>query len=233
MHKVKFQNYYSILKENLVVITLLPYIFGGICQLYKLACISPDMVRFFSISQVVSDGLIVLVLIIIPLFPTMFLVPVFDSPKIKVFDKESNKYENAVGTVLLFCCMYLSYDYVFNNKLASFYDILKLTVGVSAVISLFVNFLKESNISVFGVKLYIVSSYLIYFIVVTVGYGNISNDYNSIINIKNFKRNLRREYPKVKEIRILYFNDKYIFTKIEKENGSEILISDFNILINK
>ena len=59
----KFSEYSSWLKENLNIVVLVPTVVGGIWQVLELLTISPSYIRFFSITQVVSDGLLSLFII--------------------------------------------------------------------------------------------------------------------------------------------------------------------------
>lgn len=52
------------LKKHLSLIILFPTTIGGLWQLIELSSISPSYIRFFSISQVVPDGLLVLLFIV-------------------------------------------------------------------------------------------------------------------------------------------------------------------------
>lgn len=54
----KFSKYSSWLKENLNIVVLVPTVIGGVWQILELLTISPSYIRFFSITQVVSDGLL-------------------------------------------------------------------------------------------------------------------------------------------------------------------------------
>jgi hypothetical protein len=49
-------------KENIQIIVLVPTILGGLWQILELSLISTSMIRFFSISQLVADGLLILFL---------------------------------------------------------------------------------------------------------------------------------------------------------------------------
>lgn len=58
--------YYNLLKENLTMIVIIPTILGAIWQLYMLSSISSNLVRFFSVSQLISDVILVLGFFIFP-----------------------------------------------------------------------------------------------------------------------------------------------------------------------
>src|SRR5690606_19259612 len=52
------------IRENISLIIIVPTVLGGLLQLYNLSNISPEYIRFFSLSQVVPDGLLFLVIAI-------------------------------------------------------------------------------------------------------------------------------------------------------------------------
>lgn len=53
------------IKDNLNVVLILPAILGGLWQLIELSSISFSFVRFFSVSQVVPDGLLMLMILLL------------------------------------------------------------------------------------------------------------------------------------------------------------------------
>lgn len=57
------------LREHLTLIVLIPSLVGGIWQIIELTIISPAYVRFFSITQSITDGLLLLLL-----FGSLFIV---------------------------------------------------------------------------------------------------------------------------------------------------------------
>jgi len=58
--RIHIKKQYLHLKDNLSIIILIPTIIGGIWQLLELSSISTSFIRFFSISQLVADGILVL-----------------------------------------------------------------------------------------------------------------------------------------------------------------------------
>jgi hypothetical protein len=63
---------YNYFKDNLSIIILIPTIIGGIWQLVELSSISTSFIRFFSLSQLVADG--ILILFILSIFYASFKV---------------------------------------------------------------------------------------------------------------------------------------------------------------
>ena len=48
------------IKDNLSMIVLLPTLLGGAWQLFELSSISTSFVRFFSVGQLIGDGILIL-----------------------------------------------------------------------------------------------------------------------------------------------------------------------------
>lgn len=63
------KKYLELLKEHFSLIVSIPPLLGAIWQLLKLSQISPSYIRFFSISQMLPDGIIILIV--------MFILSVF------------------------------------------------------------------------------------------------------------------------------------------------------------
>jgi len=61
----KFKKLYNQVKENLNLIILLPTVTGGLWQLIELSTISLSFIRFFSLSQLIPDGLLILFILTI------------------------------------------------------------------------------------------------------------------------------------------------------------------------
>ncbi|MBC9915304.1 hypothetical protein [Chitinophaga varians] len=65
---------YGRIKDNLSMIVLLPTLLGGIWQLAELLCIHPSCIRFFSVTQLIPDGLLILsVLLLICLLNVLII----------------------------------------------------------------------------------------------------------------------------------------------------------------
>lgn len=62
MKKILDNSIYKNVKENLSIILLLPAILGSIWQIAELASIQTAFIRFFSVTQLVADGALILFL---------------------------------------------------------------------------------------------------------------------------------------------------------------------------
>ncbi|QPH38893.1 hypothetical protein [Pedobacter endophyticus] len=56
---LRFKSFYEWLQKHIGTIVLLPTLIGGIWQIFELGALGTPYIRFFSVSQLVSDGLLV------------------------------------------------------------------------------------------------------------------------------------------------------------------------------
>ena len=113
------------IKDNIQLVILIPTTLGGIWQLMELSLLSVSFIRFFSISQLIADGLLILfVMSVLALF--IQLAKIIGIGK---FDKE--RYENQkvsflvgsivgqIGTLIFFCWIVSEpfYDFFWRRKL--------------------------------------------------------------------------------------------------------------------
>lgn len=55
----------SLIKDNIAIIVLIPTVLGGLIQLFKLGMIDLRYIRYFSVTQLVPDGLLAILLLFI------------------------------------------------------------------------------------------------------------------------------------------------------------------------
>lgn len=71
------ENYLKEIKENLSVIAIIPLILGGVWQIAELASISSSYIRFFSVTQQLADGLLIVFILIIFYVTYLFITYAF------------------------------------------------------------------------------------------------------------------------------------------------------------
>ncbi len=59
-YKSFFTKHYNLIKKNYKIILFLPTFLGGLWQVFELSSISTAFIRFFSFSQLVSDGILII-----------------------------------------------------------------------------------------------------------------------------------------------------------------------------
>ncbi len=55
----------NLIKDNIAIIVLIPTVLGGLIQLFKLGMIDLRYIRYFSVTQLVPDGLLAILLLCI------------------------------------------------------------------------------------------------------------------------------------------------------------------------
>lgn len=240
------------IKDNLGIITIIPIVFGGVWQILSLASISISYIRFFSVTQLISDGLLILLILLI-----LFLAIRFGILIISDFNKNIDidnsylwhSYHIFMTFLILVFFTYYSIDIakelLQKNEFGVavmvalifilflfFAIILRFLLGITAAL-IKINLIKVEKIS----DLKISESFSIIFVVVFLififftGKAIIQfhNAYYSPKNLVNTQRLLSkycsdRKILSKSSVKIQYFNDKYIF--IQKNNDIEVLKFD-------
>lgn len=192
-----FSNIKSI-RENISLIIIVPTILGGLLQLYNLSNISPEYIRFFSISQVVPDGLLFIVIAIsfIVSFEIMtqvayILLKNSEKNKDKDDEEENKKSSKWTSLFVLILCVFmligshragllnLNFEYRFGG-ISFFFDVfLKILIfniafilvlfSLSSIYNILFKSYIEKNKSFFGVsELKKISK--IYHLILIIGY---------------------------------------------------------------
>lgn len=231
----KILNYF---KEYLSVILIVPTIIGGLYQLINIIYyVGFPYVRFFSVAQVVPDGILVGMFIIYfsSIYYIVNLVLRFFSNNIGTLGGVKTKWILIVlSTIML---IIVSYRFItFNSE-----SMIGASLGDFFWLNLFfANFL---IVMIFGINLsvgnnpnvmktlywFLFSFYLIFFIS---GISSRVKGLNeSIINDyqfynPNFLINKMREKEKITKIDLLYANRDYLFFRIDNAGVDQILVVD-------
>ncbi|QIH37868.1 hypothetical protein G7A72_03210 [Flavobacterium sp. Sr18] len=222
------------LKEYLSVLIIVPAFIGGLWQAFELMSISIPYIRFFSISQIVPDGILILMFLVtaFSFYPIAWFADILffikDEPKateyldVEKYEKYRQSELNTSMFLFSFYYVLLVYYYLyFINDKSNFSKI-----ETSAVTSFFAFYLlnvylnrcffyaKEKHKKIIkGCNILLL---LLYIIATIYFYKRIHNIFiapNNIINIEQVKLDVAKKYPNTKQ-KLLYFNDKYMFIKI-------------------
>lgn len=91
-----FKNLFKKLNDNLSLILLIPTLLGGIWQIQKLFAIDFNLIRYFSITQLIPDGILILIYLIICLFGIIPIVILTSFFYVKI--NEKNKLIESTNT---------------------------------------------------------------------------------------------------------------------------------------
>ena len=231
MEKVKSALEY--IKDNINLMILIPTVLGGFWQLLELVRIEVSFIRFFSLTQVVSDGLVILFLLLIFMFINL---GVFLKEK-KEDDDLISPYEEylAVKLVLLFFFLLgfgyilyiINYEHFNTSRIILLYTFFVASIRVIRDIiikkfgDIFKHYYSLIALLVFQISLYFMNSIFIKF----------HHLYYVPSNIKNIEYLECYTGKKKKDFELLYFNDKYVFIKDIKSKQIEII--NFEEMLNK
>ena len=207
----------KIIKENISFILLLPTLLGGLTQMIELLKISPSLIRFFSISQLISDGIFILFYFLIIVFLPYLLTKIFFDYKLsKRNQQEIFKYRIPYAIFLIiFATLCIKFEDFYNRKLSYLFIVhcllfFVVSFGVHLIFKL-THFRKKTSISIIDEKVFI-SLYLIVagIVLSIVMFQKVSYE----TPIDNFEI-VKSKYKNEGKVDILYFNDKYIFLETE------------------
>lgn len=220
-----FENkYYKLIKENLSAIILIPTILGWLQQIISLSIIWIPYIRFFSISQVIPDGLLVIwIILVVSLltYATHIFFKKILTPIIEVwFTKLTNKILKRnwkietegpvfyILSILLIWAILFSLEIILKGNIYT--SLLLMLIGILFVIEWVVEFFDKKE----RFSLIILTAILFVFLT-----NNLYSNPEDLININNVAN---KDTISQQNLKIRYMNDKYIF--LEKKNGSWTLI---------
>jgi hypothetical protein len=222
------------LKEYLSILIVIPAFIGGIWQALELMSISIPYIRFFSLSQIVSDGILILMFLliafsynIIGFFTDILFLEKRKQEPAKVLSPED--YEIYKRKKLRYFSIYFIITYVisifvllylFDNKtsLSEF----KSLVVIAFLCIFFLNrgldncyfYAKDKQKQIYkACNFLLLVLYIIFVFKLSNRIHNIFIAPTNTINIEQVKTDVAHKYPNTKQ-ELLYFNDKYIFIKI-------------------
>lgn len=245
-------NYLKVIKDNFEFIILLPPLVGGIWQIIELSSISLSFIRFFSVTQLVADGILILC-ITVSVIVSFLIYPLyiyFLHPKKEYENFENEKSKDIIkisyidkfpilGYLFLIIVtpiflIIIKYLAVIDFKDFSIYTIITSIYYVFSVRFL-INERKKSikhskNVHSLSTIVIVFLSY-IYFTSLGSIFHNLFTFPKNLVNYNNLILKIKNDNNDSK-VEILYLNDKYIFVKIseEKSKKSKIKILNFEKL---
>ncbi|GAA3776664.1 hypothetical protein [Flavobacterium ginsengiterrae] len=227
----------TFIKKNLSVLIIIPAFIGGAWQAFELMNISVPYIRFFSISQIVPDGLVILMSIlasVVPMIISMILGYNVGKNNRSIYNEDEhseNKKEifqefiklNKIIfllTILLGLSWVISLKYFdnINGDLGKFYLYIIFAVVILSSSFSSMDLLYDSN-KVETVKDLPTIKFLFASISLLITLNIFREVHNNFLITKNFvnveklDRRISEKFPKSK-CEFLYFNDKYLFYKI-------------------
>lgn len=189
---------FNLLKENIGMIVLIPTLLGGLWQLLELTSLGVPYVRFFSLSQLVSDGLLILFILAFTMLPVWFVFKDADLPRIRIRDTEETDGEVQIPRKRW---IYFDGKKTWVSKKNGYYFLSTFTIIYAAIVILafwpeiIIPLMRQTKTSVFGLLgiMFMVSLTLIYLRIL----------FKTIFEIHTLKVNY--DNKSVREIRALFW----------------------------
>ena len=218
----KFKKVLAFIKENTTILVLVPTIIGGTLQLYNLYIIDPYLIRFFSLTQLINDGLWTL-LIFAPLY---FLVPLailFLSPSEHQMFKGSSEDKGGIGfSNFMFLSGFVVFPYfILTNKMYWLLWLLIATgiMGAKNNIEALKVFKDNNSYKNWIFFFYMASIFSTLAFIYTLTLNNSMP--KNVANLQIIEKEVTKSFPNYKHS-LLYMNDKYLFSKIYCDSINEV-----------
>jgi len=198
------------IKEYFSIIVAIPYIIGGIIQFFALTEISMTLVKFFSLSQLLIDG----ILILVKICGTYFFVKC--------------------------CSIFFKDFIDDNGNWTTFFYILLLLVTLSlGIYFCYLRIFDPFNTLIFDLMVYFVMGCLMLFsslfyliksisikLIVVIFFSVLMNIIPSKVSkIENFNTITNELKTKHKNVKLSYFNDQYLFFETDRgKDNNKIII---------
>ncbi len=236
-----------LIKEYLPLIVLVPVVIGGLWQIIALASISIPYVRFFSVTQLIADGFLT-ILVILPWLVCIYIYNIFSEefyPNLEEAKKSTSKlkYYLTKGALALFYILLmigLIYFFLLGNikahsNLMNYFAVLIASFLILFMLNIilfnggFIQLVNKAYNNKY-LKMPFIFSFIMIFLVILPMFF----DFKFYIprNLENLD-NLAK-YDPDKNAKLRYFNDKYIFLEHKKEdNSTTIQVVPFEALFNE
>ncbi|UPT70225.1 MAG: hypothetical protein M0D53_14125 [Flavobacterium sp. JAD_PAG50586_2] len=233
----------AFLKDYVGVIILIPVLLGGIWQIVALSCMSFSFVRFFSGTQLVADGLLILIII-----ASSFIITVYYQKVTTDFSERKGMSESGLAFIkkypilsmslyfLVAIASFLLFEYAFVLSTESFPQVNPFVLSLIKFVFIFliiyfgfvvgwkVTFEDKNKLAgyifTFGLLFLLFN-----FSLIAIEFHKKFFLPSNLINVKPIEKNLKKEY-KVEKVELLYFNDKYLFYSIGNTGLIKIIAFD-------
>ncbi|MCK6608557.1 MAG: hypothetical protein L6Q46_09715 [Flavobacterium sp.] len=245
------------------LIISIPPLLGAIWQLIELSKMSLSYIRFFSVSQLVADGILMLIILGFISISVSYLYPtIFKNTNKESDEEENNKSKDEItdikkpnlilGFVYLILSMFCLFvwaipitDYLIKKINNPLIQITLATINfvlISGIIVLIFNSIinlqkfLDSHFKVY-LKIFFISLITTSTSITFFKYYSEFNRYmllpNNLINIKKIEYDIKTKYPNT-TVTLKYLNDKYIFYSIvDKKKNEKIKIVKFDNLFEE
>ena len=209
--KLKLNAYKNFLVDNLTFIVIILTIVGSIYQVLHLMSISFSLVNFFSLSQLLIDGVK-----IITFFFVLIVLPMIIGLNISI-----NKSDNFIFILVILLLQIANFS-LWNVEVLLYKELIMTFINSLLIALITSNYiLRETKVSKLLIYLFI-----FYLLVMLTKSIFLLDDLTNSNKIFNFKKIEKKYEQKGKIIKDFYINDTYIFLKVQSSCKCKKKIKD-------
>lgn len=232
-------------KNNLPIFIVLPSILGGIWQVLELSFIDTSYIRFFSINQIIPDGLLILFLSFYLFSIYNIITAALASLPFPRFRSDDFKDTSLIVFIIFSCLPFIlvipCYIRIYNTTFNSFFTILVnifllmiLALLVLSIVKQIDLYTTHQNIKIkriifsFNFRMLVFTIFLLIFALPAF---KMLNTARTLVNIPNNLNNFNKTTIKIAKEnkltstpKLLYFNKDYLFYEIKVGNKKLIEI---------
>ncbi|WP_411583038.1 hypothetical protein [Acinetobacter nosocomialis] len=238
----------ALFKENKEIIVLIPTLIGGLYQLLNIVIlVGLPYVRYFSVAQVIPDGLLLSVVFFWFYISLKIILNFYkDLNKKNIKEKNNHIIQDILYIVLLFGIgCYFFYIGHINNDLTSFTNIFMRYLIFALAVILIGSSLKHillitrcdrklkikikklnQDTKIFWATILCIPIFGFIVVIIPKEISLINTVFvkvNNFENFKNFSRDIRKLYKLKSDPKLLYINKDYVFLQV---NENKILVLD-------
>jgi hypothetical protein len=206
----------NLLKRNLSILLIIPTVLGGLWQLIELIIISPTLVRFFSLTQMIPDGLLILA----AFAPSLFLLYLYNKLMAFIFKGDPSILKRSLWSMLP---MLLYIGVLYLNTWFNISEFSAMLIYICCfVLTLTMGHIHQAyyyhltgRFIFRGHKLLLT---LYFGAIYTLGLWilhDVTKKIDEVSNVDRVRWEIKYKYP-TKAVTFMYMNDKYIFYKLSQ-----------------
>lgn len=220
IEKIDNNQTFKFIKENFSLLIFIPSLLGGIRQFLSLFYYSPTLIQYFSFSQIIIDGIDVLLQLLYVLIINLVVFKIIQRKENYIYYLQIFLSILVCVSAIIYYCLFYSNDnikhYNIVNHKEYLFKILLLTV-IALSVANNINGVKSSKSKKLNIAFYLISILGILYLFLAALFVT-PFQYN-VENLTEKINEIKRE--KTKKAKLIYYNDSYLIFILNPEESSE------------
>jgi hypothetical protein len=235
IQKINNNEIFKFIKENFSLLIFIPSLLGGIRQFLSLLYYSPTLIQYFSFSQIIIDGIDVLLQLLYVLTINLVVLKIIQKKEDYIYYLQAFLALLVLITTIIYFCFFYSNDNIKNynivNHKENLFKILLLTV-IALSVANNISSLKNYRSKKLSIAFFIISTLGIMYL------------FLAALFVKPFQYNVENltevineiKHKKTKKAKLIYYNDSYLIFLLNPEDSSgnkKFYIKKFEDIFNE